>query len=795
MNRQYFKLIFRDLFKRKSFTLINISGLAMGFAVCILTVLYVYTEFSFDRHIPSVANKYRIIWGSSDDINAILPYPFREKLDPQLPEGSQTCLVSSPGSQYLTYNQNDYKSEYTLFSDSHFLSMFGTSLLQGDTTKVLDAPLQMILSERAARNIFGNQNPINQSVRMWLKDFTVTGVFRDLPETSHQRADVVISVLSWKSFSPENLTSWGNKSYDYYLSLAPNTNTSQLQDKIKAIYLDSDPVFKDASVATKSAIRFELEPITDIHLKSGHVLWDDDKNKGNLGMVIAFVIIGLLILLMAAFNYINLSTAYFQTKNTFSGIQKVLGANAGHLVQYIFMQTLVMVAGGFLLSLLLVKLFLPYFNLIIARQISFMLLLTPKILGFILPIVLVMILLSGLYPAIRFARENPVFALKRKSQRINSFFGFSLRKLLVITQFVISMVLVSGILVMGRQIKMMSVQKLGFNAEQLVDLNFDLDKNKFELFKNQLKNLPGVVAVSAASNTPAEYINNENPFRLSSETDEKNRDGASVVGVTPNYFDVLQIRMLEGVPFTEAMEKQNMAILSKTASDMLGLSKSLGEKVHLGMNGKDYTVVGIVDDVQYRSLRETPKPVVYVPDFDTYNNAVVRLGKGNHVETLAAINTAWHTISPDVPFEFRFFDTKLQHNYKYEIGTLHLLNILVIISILISSLGIFGLIMEIAVQRTKEIGVRKVNGAKISEVMVLLNKDFVKWVAIAFVVATPIAYYAMTKWLENFAYKTTLSWWIFALAGLLALGIALLTVSWQSWKAATRNPVEALRYE
>jgi putative ABC transport system permease protein len=791
MNRQYFKLIFRDLFKRKSFTLINISGLALGFAVCILTVLYVYTEFSFDRHIPSVANKYRIIWGSSDDINAILPYAFREKLDPQLPEGTQTCVVSSPGSQYLTYNQNDYKSEYTLFSDSRFLSMFGSTLLQGDTTKLLDAPLQVILSEHVARKIFGNQSPINQTVRMWLKDFAVTGVFSDLPETSHQRADIVISVLSWKAFSPDNLTSWGNKSYDYYLSLPPNVNTNQLQDKIKTIYLDSDPGFKNASTATKSAMRFELEPVTDIHLKSGHVLWDDDKNKGNLSMVIAFVIIGLLILLMAAFNYINLSTAYFQTKNTFSGIQKVLGANSGHLAQYIFMQTSVMVVGGFTLSLLLVKLFLPYFNLIIARKISFLLLLTPKIVGFVFLIVLAMVLLSGLYPAIHFSRENPVLALKRKARNTN----FSFRKVLVIAQFVISMALVSGVLIMGRQIRMMSVQKLGFNAEQLMEMNFDIDKTKFELFKNQLKNLPGVVAVSAASNTPAEYINNENPFRLSGETDEKNREGASVVGVTPNYFDVLQISMLEGVPFTEAMEKQNMAILSKTAADMLGLLNPLGERVHLSMNRKDYTIVGIVDDVQYRSLRETPKPVVYLPDFYTYNKAVVRLGKGNHVETLAAIKKEWHSISPDVPFEFRFFDTKLQQNYEYEISTMHLLNILVIISILISSLGIFGLIMEIAVQRTKEIGVRKVNGAKISEVMVLLNKDFVKWVAIAFVVATPIAYFAMNKWLENFAYKTSLSWWIFALSGILALGIALLTVSWQSWRAATRNPVEALRYE
>jgi len=795
MIKQYFKLIIRDLIKRKGFSLINISGIALGFAVCILTLLYVYTEFSFDRYIPGVENKYRIVWGPSDDQNAILPYPFMEKLRPQLPEGTQACMVCPIGDQYFSREKQEYKFNHILFSDSGFPSMFGLPLLQGDTAHVLDAPLRILLSEKTAKTIFGQKDPTGQTVRLWMKDFTVTGVFGDFSGTSSQRADAVISIPSWKILSPGNLTSWGNKSYDYYLSLPSKTNIAELQDKIKSTYLDSAPGFEDVSEKDKAMISFKLEPITDIHLRSGNVLWDEDKNKGDLSMVMAFILIGGLILLMAGFNYINLSTAWFQTKSTFSGIQKVLGANAGTLAGYIFMQTLVVVGAGFIVSLFLVSLLLPYFNHVVAREMSLSLLLIPQISGMIGLIILFMIFFAGIFPAIRFARGNPVISLKRYNLQQNSFRKWSLRKVLVVTQFCISIALISSILIMGRQIRMMVTQQLGFNDEQLMDVGFWLDKKHFELFKNQLETLPGVVAVSAASNTPAEYINNENPFRLTRENPDQDRDGSSVVGVIPGYFNMMNIRLLEGEEFTPAMEKQQVAILSRTAATMLGLSHAAGEQVHLSLNDKNYTVVGVAEDVQYRSLREMPKPVVYIPDYDNYRKAVIRLGKGNHAETLAAIKKVWHSISPDRPFDFRFFDTKLQSNYAYEISAMHLLNMLVIISLLISSLGIFGLMMEVAVQRTKEIGVRKVNGARVSEVMVLLNRDFVKWVVIAFAIATPIAYYAMHKWLENFAYKTTLSWWIFALAGLLALGIALLTVSWQSWRAATRNPVEALRYE
>jgi|NGEPerStandDraft_6_1074524.scaffolds.fasta_scaffold25097_1 putative ABC transport system permease protein len=793
MTKKYFKLIIRDLIKRKSFSLINIAGIALGFSVCIITILYVVTEFSFDKHIPSAANKYRIIWGPPNYISGLFPYAFKEKIEPQLPDGSEMCIVFH-SSGYLSFNHNDYKYKNILFSDSNFPSMFGTSLVLGNATGLLAAPLQIILSEHAAQTIFGNKNPINQTIKFWMSDFTVVGIFRDLPETSHLSADAVISVSSWKVIGPENLTSWGNKSYNYYLSLPSNINISQLQANIKNIYMDSDPGIVNAPKELKSTVSFTMEPITNIHLKSSQVLWDEDKNKGDFSIVITFIVIGLLILLMAGFNYINLSTAYFQTKNKIAGIQKVFGANRGDLIKYIFIQTSVLMICGLIFAIWISVSILPYFNMVVTRQISFSLLLTPKIFWIIFLVVFLMIILSGIYPALSFSKENPVYLLKRKAIQ-NSSSGLSLRKLLVILQFVISIVLISGIIVMGRQIRMMSSQKLGFNADQLIDVTFRIDKEHYELFKNKLESVPGVIDISACSNTPAGHINNENPFRLSSETDDKNQNGSAVVGIVPNYFKVMGIKLLEGENFSVSMEKKEVAILSKKATEMLRLSKAVGERVNLTMTGKDYTIVGVVDDAQYRSLREAPKAVIYLPDYDDYSQVVIRLGKGNHEETIKEIKKVWSSISPDVPFEFTFFDTKLQNNYAYEISIMRLLNILVVISIIISLLGIFGLIMEITIQRTKEIGIRKINGARVTEVMFMLSIDFLKWVAIAFLIASPIAWYAMHEWLQSFAYKTELSWWIFGLAGLLALVIALLTVSWQSWRAATRNPVEALRYE
>lgn len=350
------------------------------------------------------------------------------------------------------------------------------------------------------------------------------------------------------------------------------------------------------------------------------------------------------------------------------------------------------------------------------------------------------------------------------------------------------------ILVMGRQIKLMSQQRLGFSAEQLIEITSFVNKKEYNILKSQLVQVSNVAGVSIANYNPGSYIADGFPLRLSGSPKESGIDGSTIVKVESNYFNLMNIQQLLGEAVNSSMEDKNNVILSRCAVDKLGLSNPIGEKIYYSGTLKDYLVVGVVDDVQYRSFREKPRPIIYSLGING-GNPVIRLLKGDHRNTISAIKDKWNTLFPDRPFDFSFFNAKIEGNYKYETNLLRMLNILMIISIVIAAVGIYGLIIEIVIQRTKEIGIRKVNGARIAEVIRLLNIEFVKWVFIAFVIATPIAWFAMHRWLENFAYKTELSWWIFALAGLLALGIALLTVSWQSWKAATRNPVEALRYE
>jgi len=799
MTGTYLKLILRDLLKRKSFTLINVLGLTLGFVVSLIIVLYVYTELSFDKHIPDAKHKYRIVLKASNEQKAILPGDLKEILEPQLPKGSCLSMITSSNenssnSVFVQYDKNYYKCKNIQMADAQFLSMFGTSLLQGSPVNLQATPNQVILSYKTALKIFGEQYSVGKNIKIGGGNYTVAGVFKDLAQTTHLNADIVLMLpLKWKlDFDPAN--SWGYSLFNYYVSLPDNTNISQVESSIRKLYLANHPNYAGATEKEKSEIAFALEPITDIHLNSESVLWDNDKNKGNYNIVVVYMVIGILILLMAAFNYINLSLAYFQTRNTLSGIQKVFGASSLQLFKYIYMQTIGLVVISFILALVLVKVLLPFFNTLASSQMSYSLLYSPVFIGISLLVMFLMILLAGFYPAVSFSRDNPIKVIQKKFILKNKLTGISLRKVMVIAQFAISIALISVILIMGNQIKMMSSQRLGFDSEQLIEINTDLTKKEYDALKTRIGSLPSIVAISAANTTPGDYIGDGFPFCLSYDTQKKDKAIASVVKIEPNYFELMNIKQLEGLPLTSASENKDGAIISKSAAKALGLLNPIGKKISTGGDKKDHVIMGLVDDVQYRSFRETPKSIIYCIGIYV-GRPVIRLAKGNPVTAVNAVKKEWYATFPEKPFDFTFFDSKIEKNYASEINALKLLNILGIISILISSLGILGLIYEIANQRIKEIGVRKINGAKVSEVMVLLNIDFVKWVAIAFVIATPISWYVMNKWLEGFAYKTDLSWWIFALAGTIALSIALFTVSWQSWKAATRNPVEALRSE
>ncbi len=800
MNIIYLKLIVRNLIKRKSFSLINIFGLALALAVCLIAMLFVFTEWSFDKHIPDVTHKYRITLCKSNEQQANLPYNLKEILEPQLPKGSELAVVSTTGGIFadevsLFYNQNFYRINKIVTADNHFFPMLGIKLLQGTVDYGKHSAHQMLLSQKTAHTIFGNQNAIGQLVQMAKADYTIVGVFNDLPENTHISLQLILlRPADWK-FTFDEANSWGYEMFDYYLKLPQSVNVADVEANIQRIYLASHPNYINANAAEKAKVKIKLQPITDIHLHSSDLIFDNNKNKGSADFVFVFIIIALLILLMAAFNYINLSTAYFQTKNAFSANLKVFGATSTQLYQYIYIQTSGIVIMGFIVAISFVKLLLPLFNEVFSRQIDFQLFLNPMIAGFSILILFLFILLAGLYPAIRFTRLTPADAFKKNSLTGLSTFGLYVRKSLVVAQFAVSITLIIVIIAMNRQIKMMSTQKLGFDTDQLMEINTSVSKQEFSLLKSRLESVSSVADVSITNISPGSYIEDGFKLSLSSNPTSKNIDGATNIRVESNYFDVMGIKQLQGDRIKNRAEGDTGVILSKAAVNLLGLNNAIGEKVFYSANMKTYAVIAVVEDVQYRNLHISPRPIIYTLNMKYGGNPVIRLIKGDHSKTLTDVRYVWKLLFPDRPFEFSFFDEKMENNYRKEINSFQLLSLLMLISIIIAVMGILGLITEMAVQRTKEIGIRKVNGARTSEVMAMLNKDFVIWVVIAFVIATPIGYYAMHKWLQNFAYKTELSWWIFALAGLMALGIALLTVSWQSWKAANSNPVEALRNE
>ena len=799
MVRNYFRLIFRNLTKRIGFTLINVLGLSMAFAVCFIVLVYAYTEFSYDKQIPDFKNKYRITICKSNEQMANLPYNLKEFLEPQLPQGSELAVVSTNSSftsdeVLISYNQNFYKIKNSILADNRILTMLGISLSDGSADCSPDSPNQILISQNTSQTIFGNKNAIGRLLKLGKLDYTVSGVFKELPANTHLAIELItLRPLDWQ-FNYDQQNSWGYNMFDYYLRLPELSNVKNIESAIRNIYLSANPSFKNASEKEKAEIIFKLEPIADIHLHSSQIKWDNNKIKGSMELVIVFIVVGILILLMAVFNYINLSIAFFQTKNTFSGNLKVFGASSCHLNSYIYLQTTLVVLFGIIGSLVIVRVLLPLFNTLVSRQLSFNLLLNPIVIGFSLLIIFFIIFLAGLYPAYRFSRQTPVNAFKRILIVETSYSKYFFRKIMVVSQFTISISLLITILFMGRQIRLMSQQNLGFNSDQLIEIKSFVRKNDFNLLKSRLEHVSNVASVSIANYTPGSYIADGFPLRLSNASKDTGIDGSTIVQINWNYFDVMKIKQLQGETISSTMEDKNIVFLSKTAAEKLGMLNPIGEKIYYSGNFKDYLVAGVVDDVQYRSFREMPKPILY--SLGIFGGSpVLRLIKGDHVKTIADIKEVWNSIFPDRMFDFSFFDSKLQSNYQNEINTHQLLNMLMIISLVIALMGIYGLIMEIAIQRTKEVGIRKVNGAKISEILTLLTKDFGIWVIIAFVIATPISWYIMHKWLESFAYKTDLSWWIFALAGLLALIIALITVSWQSWKAATRNPVEALRYE
>jgi len=789
------KIAIRNLLKNKTFSFINVFGLSIGITCTILILLWVQDELNFDNFHKNESQIYRVVQDDKDGKNSRTPAMLAPEITAKIPEiGSFTRVFKLPG---LVFKQetNILNEDNGIVVDPQFFTIFNFPFIEGNPETALSAPSNVIITESLAKKYFGNSDPINKTINIDGKSASVvTGVIKDIPKNSHLKFDFVLPFCLLEAIMASDVNNWGAFNYTTYLQLTPGANIAATSLKINQIAKDKLP----AQLLTFWN-KFELQPLEQCHLSadiSNHHFLGDFTVVEERSTVYIFSCIAFFILILACINFMNLSIAQSGGRTREIGLKKVMGSSRSQLKKQFIGEFFLISLIALAVAIVAVNLLLPWFN-----QISGKTLVVDHAKTIIpyLTILLLTTLLGGFYPAFRLSSFNPVKTLK--AQVHGSFKTSHLRSSFVIFQFAISIILIVGTFIVYKQLQYIQDKKLGFQKENMVYVPITGNSaSRYKTMKEELLKNPDILAVSAKDCLPTTTLRNLVDFYW----DDK-KPGQEVMmeltGVDYQYFEELNISLLAGRSFSESFpgDASNAFILNEEAVKQTGLESPVGKK--FASWNQSGTIVGIIKNTNFKSLHEKPNPQVYHIMKNIQEEAgltgvmLIKLNGTKQAETLSFIEKTWKNLNADAPFEFHFLDQTYDQLYSSERRINLIFGYFSVLTILIACLGLFGLALYSADQRIKEISIRKVNGATISEVMAMLNKDFIRWVAISFVIATPIAYFVMHKWLENFAYKTTLSWWIFALAGLLVLGIALLTVSWQSWKAATRNPVEALRNE
>ncbi|MDD4602186.1 MAG: ABC transporter permease [Bacteroidales bacterium] len=792
------KLAIRNLLRQRTGSLINIIGFSISLASCLVIILFVQYELSFDKYNKNYKSIYRLLKTRDGERMPNHPIVFFNALQNNIPELQKgTTVFFRGGSQeFVKVNNSNFFFNGIVFTTPKFFSIFSVDFIQGNSQNALPGANKVVLTESAARKMFGNVNPTGQLIKYLNKfDLEVTGIIKDIPKTSHFPVDMLVSAETQNSINKYMTESWNNSSTSFYYLLPASTNIPQLEQKIRAQYMTSRGLKEMKTV-------YQIQPLSEIHLYSSDTLWDS-AIRGDIRVVKAFVIIAFFILCIACFNYINLSLALSGKSDFYTGIQKAMGADNKNIFASTITESLVLVAICSFLAVLATALVLPYFNQMMGASIQISL---SK--GGVCAVVVLLAFFAVLIPSSIQSwfrtRINPstILSIKRNFQYSKATRGYSwISRSLTVLQLTISIVLISVVIIVYRQTTFVMDQQLGFNKSQLLEIKTPFDENtanRYRLLKEQLTQLPEVKDFGASWNSPAENINNYGYLEIEIKG-KKTQVQFGQLPMDAGYLRVLEAGFILGKNLDPSLSSDsNKIIINKAGMDALGLNNPIGQKVKnlfWGNEVKSAEIAGVIENIQYESLQEITQPACFYLCQCEFPEVIVRLNPGNISQTLKKIEGAWNKIEPGIPFQYEFVKDKLQTNYKKDIRTKNVLACMALIAILISMLGVFGLAAFTAQGRIKEIGIRKVNGARLAEIMILLDKVFVKWVFIAFIIAMPIAIYAMNKWLENFAYKIGLQWWFFALAGFIVMVIALLTVSWQTWRVATRNPVEALNYE
>jgi len=791
MIKNYLTVAIRNIARNKTFSAINILGLAIGMACCILILLYVQDELSYDRHHEHADRIYRLaeeahIAGQTRRI-AITSFPMGPALVQDYPTVVDAVRFYKNDEKTPVANQqNQFYERGVLFTETSIFQVFDFPLIQGDPRTALQEPHSIVLTEEMARKYFGDQDPMGQTLSVDSKTFKITGILENHTHNTHLQFNFLVSSMRHSD--------WIDHSYYTYLLLQDAHAADELETEL--------PNFIERYMGEQlkaSGIQFKpfLQPLTDIHLHS-HLEFEISPN-GDIRYVYLFLVIALFVLVLACINFMNLSTARSATRSKEVGMRKVVGANRSQLIRQFMGESILLALLALLFAVVLVELSLPAFNAFTQRELVLDYAGNWHVVLALLSVALFAGLLSGIYPALFLSAFQPVEVLKSVMNRgLKTSYS---RKTLVVFQFVISIILIIGTVVVYHQSDYIKNKKLGFNKEQVIVI--PIDRQLVKRYKSAVSAQAAVLNVSASSTVPGREIA-AHLFRPSLDPVHKDALLINVMYVDHEFIPTYGIEVLEGRAFSEDIgsDRNGAFILNEAALRKLGWTSYTNRKLervypegnilNVEIQGD---VVGVVKDFHYQSLHHEIEPLVLMMGGSWIEYLSIRIRSDDIAATLNFLKTQWLEVVSNRPFDYFFLDDDYDKLYRTEeqIGTLF--GLFSILAIFVASLGLFGLASFTAQLRIKEIGIRKVLGASVSNLVLMLSKEFVLLVGIANLIAWPIAYYAMNRWLQDFAYRIDLEIWAFVLSGVLALLIALTTVSYQAWKVARTNPVDALRYE
>lgn len=793
----YFKLGIRNLLHQKSYTIINIVGLSFGITAFLLIFLHIQYELGFNKHLPEVDRLYRCVEiqqapGVGEQHVAVTMGPLGKALVTSFPEIEKAVRILYWGPRQIEYNDQYFNQDFVVFADSEVFDLFGINLILGDTATALKELNSFVVSKNVAEKMFGSaEASMGKIIQINSKSFRVTGVM----ENQSEQASFRIEALVPYEYMETNFTwlkSWGNNSIDTYVRLKEGTELEVLTQKF--------PEFITAHTDSEDSDwqwKLYLQPVNDIHLKSGHIKFQVmNFNQGNITMVYMFSIIALLIILLACINFVNLSIAQSVKRSREVGMRKVMGADRFNLMNQFLGESFIITLLSILIAVLLVYYMLPYFNEILGANFSLDFY-NNWIFNIGLFLLLIIVsLVAGIYPAFFLSRYNPIQVLKSGIESEGSYSGW-LTKSLVVLQFVISIGMIFSISVTYEQFQYALNKDMGINYHNVLSVNL-YDKNTEEnvaFLKNEFLLNPNVEDVAFVSDVNG-VAGSQGPIHVDDTTET--RITVRYGFVDYNFFEMMQIPIIAGRNFnkTYALDDSVSMIINRAAAEYLGWDNPIGRKFRPFLDTITHMqVIGVIEDYHYYSIHSKIEPAIYMIEPERSYSLAVKINDGNKEETIAYLEEKWNNHFPGIPFSYQMAKERVQKEYKNEESTFKIFSFFTLLSLVISCLGLYGLTALIVERRNREIGIRKVFGGSVTQIVKLILNNFIVLILVAGIIATPIAWYIMDKALESFAYHITITWVYFAEAILIALAIAILTIIFHAVKAATANPVDTLRYE